>query len=334
MDFPLWIIGLFLLPFTEKIMTINTRPEQYTKFHELENCRICPRNCGANRYSDKLGYCKSDAGFNIASVCNHRGEEPVISGQHGICNVFFSHCNLQCIYCQNHQISFNNIRSGLSWNPEKMIGTIVGFLETGCKSVGFVSPSHHIPQMTYIIRKLRSQGQNPIFVYNSNAYDKPESLAELEGMIDVYLPDFKYSDRELSRIFSDTADYPAVALKAIREMYRQKGSTLHIDDEGIATSGMIIRHLVLPGYVQDSIDVLRTIAEEISVNVHISLMSQYYPTRDVMHHKNFNRALNSDEYQNVVDEFHRLGFRKGWIQELTSADHYHPDFRNEHPFED
>lgn len=299
----------------------------------MQNCRICPRNCGADRFSDKLGYCKSDAGFHISSICSHRGEEPVISGKNGICNIFFSHCNLQCIFCQNHQISYNHIPTSKKWRPEEVIGSVISLLDEGCMNVGFVSPSHFIPQMKFIIRQLRQHGRKPVFVYNTNAFDTIETIAGLESKVDVYLPDFKYADKELSRKYSDAARYPEFALKAIKEMYRQKGSSLHLNEDGIAESGLIIRHLVLPGHVQNSLDVLRLIADEISVNVHISLMSQYHPTVNVKGRVPLNRELYVEEYQQVVDEFHALGFRKGWIQELESSTHYNPDFRKEHPFE-
>lgn len=299
----------------------------------LENCRICPRNCGADRFSGKLGYCKSDAGFHISSICNHRGEEPVISGSYGICNVFFSHCNLQCVFCQNHQISFNQIKHERTWQPDQVLEAIIKLLDEGCKNVGFVSPSHHIPQMKFIIKQLQLLGKDAVIVYNTNAYDNPETIRELDSLVDVYLPDFKYSDKNLARKFSDAFNYPEVALKAVKEMYRQKGSTLVTDADGIATSGLIIRHLVIPGHIQNSIDVLRTIADEISVNVHISLMSQYHPTENVSGINSLNRVLHHEEYQMVVEEFYKLGFKKGWIQELVSSDHYNPDFRKDHPFE-
>jgi putative pyruvate formate lyase activating enzyme len=302
---------------------------------ELEECAICPRNCRANRFSKKLGYCKSDASYFISSICIHRGEEPPVSGPNGICNVFFGHCNLQCVYCQNHQISFNtNPKAARRYSLKEVIGEIVSCLDAGCEAVGFVSPSHFVPQVKVIVNALHELNLYPIIVYNTNGYDKVETLKAIEPMVDVYLPDFKYLDQNLSRKYSDAKDYPGVAIKAFAEMYRQKGSSLITNENGIAERGILIRHLVLPGHAQNSIDVLRFIAEEISTSIHISLMSQYHPTHLVKKISPINRTLVRDEYQNVVDAFHDLGFRNGWIQDLDSYENYKPDFRKKHPFEE
>ncbi len=301
---------------------------------ELEECNICPRICGANRFSKKPGYCKSDASYFISSICIHRGEEPPISGPNGICNIFFGHCNLQCLYCQNHQISFNdNPLAARRYTLKEVITEIISCLDAGCEAVGFVSPSHFIPQMKVIINALHALDLNPIIVYNTNGYDTVGSLKALENIVDIYLPDFKYLDPKLSRKYSDVNDYPEVAKKAFTEMYRQKGSSLITRENGIAERGILIRHLVLPGYAQNSIDVLRFLAEEISTSIHISLMSQYHPTYLVTDIRPLNRTLYFEEYQKVTDAFHALGFRNGWIQDLESNENYRPDFRNEHPFE-
>jgi len=301
---------------------------------QLNHCILCPRHCGADRYSDKLGYCKTDAGFHIGSVTVHKGEEPVISGKMGICNIFFSRCNLQCIYCQNYQISRNKGKIiDYNYSLNDLTEKIISVLDTGVRIVGFVSPSHCIAQMKMIINALRQRGKRPVIVMNTNAYDNSETLHILEGMIDIYLPDFKYMDSRLSKNYSDVSDYPDIALKAIREMYRQKGSILRYDDEGQAESGLIIRHLILPGHVENSLAVLRAIAEELSTSVHISLMSQYYPPEPVKDHHVIGRRLNKDEYKRVVNEMESLGFYNGWIQELESSSSYVPDFVKEHPFE-
>lgn len=299
----------------------------------LRNCSMCPRNCNVNRYSNNLGYCKTDASFNISSIFNHCGEEPVISGKNGICNIFFSHCNLQCIYCQNYQISRNKI--SLEDNKielEKIIDKVEFYLTQGCEAVGFVSPSHFIPQTKIIINTLKSLGHKPIFVFNTNSYDKLETIREFEGLIDVYLPDFKYSDDKLAKQFSDAVHYRETAINAIKEMYRQKDANLIINDNGYAESGLIIRHLVLPGHVDNSINVLRDIAENISTSVHISLMSQYYPVSNNKKYPELNRKLTAEEYEQVIEEMDKFGFQNGWIQELESSENYLPDFNNKEPF--
>jgi len=220
---------------------------------------------------------------------------------------------------------------GLDLN--EVIRRIIKILDRGIAAVGFVSPSHVVPQVRTIIAELRKQGRDPIFVYNTNAYDKTDTIRDLEGYIDVFLPDFKYMHAETSSKFSDAPDYPEIALASIREMYRLRSSSLIINEDGQAESGLIIRHLVLPGYVENSLAVLHTIAEKISAGVCISLMSQYHPTEYVKGTPDLNRTLYPEEYQRVVEEMEKLGFRRGYIQQLDSATHYKPDFAKENPFE-
>ena len=299
-----------------------------------KRCVQCPRNCGADKNSKESGYCRSDESFNISSICIHRGEEPVISGKIGICNVFFAHCNLQCIYCQNIQISKNRETfPSEAQSLDEVVQNIIHCLDSGCKAVGFVSPSHCITQMKSIISALHSKGYKPIIVYNSNGYDKVETLCEIEELIDVYLPDFKYLDSKIAGEYSDAPDYPEVATTAIREMFRQKGSTLRIDDDGQIESGLIIRHLILPGNLKNSLAVLNYIADYFSVSVAVSLMSQYYPIAAVKSYPVLNRKIMVEEYNEVVNEMEKLGFYKGWVQELDSSENYQPDFNNKHPFE-
>lgn len=300
----------------------------------LEKCNLCPRNCDVNRKKGEKGWCKTGSGFYISSICIHKGEEPPISGSKGICNVFFAHCNLQCVYCQNFQISDNKISdSKFEMNFEEVIFQITQILNKGISILGFVSASHVVPQMIAIISELNKKGYKPTIVYNSNGYDSVETLKKLENVIDVYLPDFKYFENDLSEKYSFAKDYPEIAQKAVKEMYRQKGSSLHIDDEGYAESGLIIRHLIIPNHVENSLKVLNFIAEEISTSVYISLMSQYYPIAQCSKFEELTRKINENEYQTVVTEMERLGFYKGFNQELESTDTYRPDFENEHPFE-
>jgi putative pyruvate formate lyase activating enzyme len=300
----------------------------------LSHCTLCPRQCCADRFEAGSGYCGMDAGMNIASVCIHRGEEPPVSGPYGICNIFFSGCNLRCIYCQNYDISrppggFRNTFMTL----DEVIDAIRITLSEKVVSVGFVSPSHMAPQVKAIIKGLNERGIKPITVYNTNSYDKPDVIDSFEGLIDVYLPDYKYVTPRIAVEYSDAPDYPEVALKALKRMYFQKGSTLPVDNEGRAESGMLIRHLVLPGHAEESKKVLSTIAEELSPGIHLSLMSQYHPTGSVINHPVINRALYREEYKSVVETMESLGFRNVWVQEMDSHLNYRPDFSREHPFE-
>ena len=218
-------------------------------------------------------------------------------------------------------------------NLEEVLDQIVKILSEGIPAVGFVSPSHVVPQVKTIIRGLNLRGYKPITVYNTNGYDKLETIRSLSGMIDVYLPDYKYVTKKIASEYSDASDYPETALKSIKEMYYQKGSTLLMDENGRAENGLLIRHLVLPGHDEESKNVLVSIAEELSPGIHLSLMSQYHPTAQVRHHPVLNRPLYKTEYEAVVEKMEALGFRNGWVQDRESNLNYRPDFRKENPFE-
>jgi putative pyruvate formate lyase activating enzyme len=302
------------------------------KFAAQQRCTLCPRACGADRDREH-GYCGIGSGFEIASVTVHRGEEPVISGTDGICNIFFAGCNLQCVYCQNHQISKNIGRiSSPLLSLSELICRITTILEQGIRNIGFVSPSHMVPQVKTIIEELHRWGYFPITVYNTNAYEKVETLRSLEGLVDVYLPDFKYFDGKLAARWSRAADYPQVAGAAIKEMYRQKGNRLFYNDSGMLRSGMIVRHLVLPDAVANSIGVFRFLADELSTRLAVSVMAQYHPTLNVMNLPPLHRKITASEYQLIVTEVERLGFENGWFQDYDSADCYNPDFSSPEPF--
>ncbi|MFC2107393.1 radical SAM protein [Bacteroidota bacterium] len=300
----------------------------------LEQCNLCPRNCNANRFSGKFGYCNAGTGFSISSICNHRGEEPVISGPYGICNIFFTNCNLQCVYCQNYQISQNtgDYRHD-NMDFKTVLREIVFILmNSGMKIVGFVSPGHFIPHMKAIIKALNSLGLELTYVYNSNGFDKVETLKELEGLIDVYMPDFKYADNDLSEKLSGAKDYTEIALKALKEMYRQIGNAFIVDNSGYLMRGILIRHLVLPSHAENSKEVLKMIAD-VSLKLHISLMSQYQPNIYVKDIPGLSGTVKSEEYYEVVDFMQQAGFTNAYIQEMSSAANYNPDFRKNHPFE-
>ncbi len=301
----------------------------------LSNCVCCPRECRVDRFHGSYGYCQTGAGFEIASICLHRGEEPVLTGKSGICNIFFSRCNLQCVYCQNYQISRNR-ETVLSrkLTLEQTIRQIEKIMESGVKCVGFVSPSHVLPQMEMLMQGLKERGRNPVFVMNTNAYDKAERIAALEDRVQVYLPDLKYLDTALAARLSDAPDYPEVASRALQEMFRQKGPGLKLDPTGVIESGLIVRHLVLPGQVENSKRVLRFVAEELSPGVHISLMSQYSPIPAVACDPDLGRYLSPEEYGEVVEEMERLGLEHGWVQETAGPSHYKPDFARRRPFKD
>jgi putative pyruvate formate lyase activating enzyme len=280
----------------------------------------------------------------------HKGEEPPISGEKGIVNLFFPSCNMQCIYCQNYEISQSGTQ-GTVMTLDEVCDAIIELLPMSEGNLGFVSPSHFVPQMVSIIEELWKRGHHPTIVYNTNGYDLPETIMSLEGFVDVWLPDFKYSDDNLAVELSEATGYRAYALAALKAMTYQVGVTLQTDENGIARRGIVVRHLVLPGLVQNSIGVLKLISEELSPNLHISLMSQYYPTENNMrftnpdlhfkfpnpksqiaNRKSLLRPITRLEYETVLDAFHSLGFSRGWLQEYNSHFTYRPHFSREDPF--
>ena len=282
-----------------------------------------------------------DDRIHISSIVLHRGEEPPISGEKGIVNVFFPSCNMECVYCQNWEISCRGTE-GTVMTAGEVCDEIIRLLPMSESNIGFVSPTHFVPQMVSIVEELRRRGHNPTIIYNTNGYELASTLRTLEGIVDVWLPDFKYSDDTLAMELSSALRYSEYALAALKEMVHQVGTTLHTDDCGIVRRGIIIRHLVLPGLVENSVGVLKLIAEQISPNLHISLMSQYYPpdrivtphrTSHSANHKSLDRPITRPEYEAVLMAFHDLGFTRGWLQEYESHQNYRPDFSKEHPFE-
>lgn len=295
-------------------------------------CTNCPRNCKVNRKMGEKGFCNSGFLPTVSSVCLHRGEEPVLSGENGICNVFFSKCNLQCIYCQNYQISRCNETNGIEMTTLQLAEKIIPFLEQGIDMLGFVSPTHFVWQMVETLDVLHEKGFYPTVVYNSNGYDSVEILQQIADYVDVYLPDFKYMDKTLATNLSKSTDYPEKAKLAIKEMYRQKGAALEIDEHGLCRKGLIIRHLVLPEQIKNSCDVLKSIAE-IDPQIFISVMSQYDAPFQISQFPFLNRSITVEEYEIVTDCIDELGFENGWVQEMESKNCYIPDFNKEHPFE-
>jgi len=291
-----------------------------------------------------------DDRIHISSIVLHRGEEPPISGEKGIVNVFFPSCNMQCIYCQNWEISCRGTQ-GKVMNLDEVCDAIIDLLPESENNLGFVSPTHFVLQMVSIVEELRKRGYFPTIIYNTNGYELHETIRLLEGIVDVWLPDFKYSDDNLAMALSEAPHYSQFALKALKEMVHQVGTTLHTDESGIARRGIIIRHLVLPGFVENSLGALQLIAEHLSPNLHISLMSQYFPPDrpspanpaigegeklqkpQIVNCQSLNGTVTRLEYETIIGRFHSLGFTSGWLQEFDSHQTYRPDFSKDHPFE-
>ncbi len=296
-------------------------------------CMNCPRGCVVDRVS-RLGFCHASLVPEVSSVSIHKGEEPPLCGKKGVCNVFFAHCNLQCLFCQNNAISRGVVDSALVryCGVDAIVRRIEEVLPQCENVVGLVSPTHYVSAVPQIVERLHADGFFPTIVYNTGGYDTVEALRMVEPYVDVYLPDYKYSDAALARRYSSAGDYPQAAANAIMEMYRQKGSGLMLDDEGMAFRGLIVRHLVLPGAVDNSIGVLDWLADNLPLNLHVSLMSQYFPPDGLTLPDQLCRTIHDDEYKAVVDHFYALGFSKGWVQELDSQQCFRPDFSKSQSF--
>ncbi len=301
----------------------------------LEHCDICPRRCGANRLTGEIGSCNAGMLVAVASVCAHTGEEPAISGTKGSGTIFFGNCNLMCVYCQNFQISQDP--SGQSHN-EVTVSRLANRMlhvqnDLGCHNLNLVSPTHYMPQIMRALLEAVPRGFRLPIVYNTNAYDEVSTLQELEGVVDIYLPDLKYASNSIAMKLSDVAHYVPSARAAIKEMYRQVGQ-LEVDDDGIAVKGLIIRHLILPSDLSGSEDSMKWIAAELSPLVTVSVMSQYYPRHKALEIPLLARSINSAEHRKVINILDVLGMENGWLQGDGAQEYYLPDFTaDRHPFE-
>ena len=294
------------------------------------SCQKCPRHC-----MPPHRFCGADSSIpEAASVYAHTGEEPPLSGHKGISNIFFAHCNLQCLFCQNHEISRSHVSAGniKLRGVEAIVDSTASMLSQTENIVGLVSATQYSDLIPVIVEALHDRGLYPTIVYNSNGYESIEVLRRIAPYIDIYLPDFKYADPVIAQRYSNAADYPTVAGLALKEMYNQKGSSLPTDDDGLAFRGLIVRHLVLPGQTANSIACLEWLAENLSTNIYVSLMAQYFPPDGLNLPDQLGRRLTAEEYDEVVDAFYRIGFHRGWVQQLESADNYKPNFQGKTVF--
>ena len=299
----------------------------------LRCCTLCPQRCGVNRLAGELGRCRTGAQARVASNCAHNGEEPCLSGERGAGTIFLAGCNLQCVYCQNHQISQGDISAYPEVSDEQLADIMLNLLEIGCLNLDWVSPTHVVPQLVGALALARGKGLTLPVVYNSNGYEELATLQLLEGIVDIYLPDLKYADAAAATRYSAAPGYPDIALRAIREMYRQVGA-LAVNDAGVATRGVIVRHLVLPHDIAGSRVALRRLAEEISPEITVSLMAQYYPSHRALEYPELARQITAAEYEAALDAFTDAGLENGWAQDVADApDCYQPDFTRETPFE-
>lgn len=282
------------------------------KLELLEKCTICPHNCGINRTNNQIGRCKSKDTVKIALYSTHNFEEPCISGKKGSGTVFFSNCNMNCVFCQNYEISQQG--KGKEITIEELAEIFIKQQEKDVENINLVTPTSYVPQIIEAIKIARNKGLKLPIVYNTNGYEKVETLEMLEGYVDIYLPDFKYSDNKLAKRLSKVDNYFEIATRALKEMYRQTGKAV-FDDRGIMQKGMIIRHLVLPNQILNSRRVLKWINENMH-DVYVSVMAQYFPTYKAKDIEDINRKLTKEEYEQIENYLYRLDLENGYIQEL------------------
>lgn len=265
-------------------------------YRRLESCEICPRACRKNRLAGEFGVCRTGALARVSSYGPHMGEENPLRGWRGSGTIFFSGCNLRCQYCQNYEISQR--KSGYEIEPQELAAIMLELQSYGCHNINFVSPTHVVPQIMAGVAIAAQAGLRIPLVYNTGGFDTLETLALLDGVVDIYMPDMKYASAQIAKYYSRIRDYPSVNQAAVREMHRQVAD-LVIDERGIAQRGLLVRHLVLPNNLAGSEEILRFLAQEISKNTYLNLMDQYRPAYNAMRYSKLKRRITSQEYQHV-----------------------------------
>ena len=282
---------------------------------ELEKCELCPHRCKVNRNKNQIGKCKATNKVKLGLYSVHNFEEPCISGEKGSGTVFFSNCNFNCVYCQNYEISQQG--KGKEVAIEELAEIFLKQQEKDVENINLVTPTSYVPQIIEALKIAKQKGLKLPIVYNTNGYENIETLKMLEGYIDIYLPDLKYAENSIGKKYSKIDNYFEIATKAIKEMERQVG-TPKFDENGVMTKGMIVRHLVLPGYIENSKKVLKWLKENLSKDIYISIMAQYFPTYKAKteEYKEINRKLTKMEWEAIEEYVDSLEFENGFIQEL------------------
>lgn len=288
----------------------------------ISKCEICPRKCKVNRY-EKKGYCRCDDKVKIALVSKHYFEEPCISGRNGSGTIFFSNCNLNCIFCQNHDISQGG--KGIDVTIERLAEIMLEQQERGANNINLVTPTMYVEQIIKAIDIAKDGGLNIPIVYNTNGYEEVETIKKLAGYIDIYLPDFKYFTNELAIKYSKTPNYFEKVTSALLEMQSQFDE--YVFDGEIMKKGMIVRHLVLPNHIQNSKNVLKWIKENLREDIYVSVMAQYFPTYKAVGDELIGRKLSFSEYRKIEQYFYGLDIKNGYIQDLGKhEEEFVPDF--------
>ncbi len=285
---------------TKKIRSLN---------EILSECSLCPRRCGVNRIQEELGYCGAGSELMVSSVSPHFGEEAPLVGYRGSGTIFLTHCNLRCVFCQNYDIS--HLGRGERTSSSQMASYMMKLQELGCHNINFVTPTHYVPQIMASLPEAVELGLKLPLVYNCSGYESLEVIKLLDGIIDIYMPDAKYADEEPAKRFSNAPDYPHILKEVLKEMYRQVGD-LHMDENGIAERGLLIRHLVMPGSLGGTEDLMKFIAEQISRDSYVNVMQQYRPEHKSFDYPELSRRITYDEYLGAVKTARRFGLHRGF----------------------
>jgi len=284
---------------------LATRIEALWK--KLERCDVCPHKCLVNRLKDEKGICKTGHKAKVSSFGPHFGEESPLVGSHGSGTIFFTHCNLYCIFCQNYDIS--HLGEGYLVDEERIAEMMLSLQNMGCHNINFVTPTHVIPQIVKALSYAIEKGLNVPLVYNSGGYDSVSTVELLDGIFDIYMPDFKYSDDKIAKRYCDAPDYSQVAKEAVKTMHQQVGDLI-LDERGIARRGLIIRHLVLPENLAGTYEVMKFIAEEISKNSYVNLMDQYRPCYKARDFPPLDKRITREEFVQAIKTAHSLGIKR------------------------
>lgn len=273
----------------------------------MASCRICPRACGVNRLEGEKGFCKTGRKARVASYSAHFGEEAPLVGSHGSGTIFMSSCNLLCSFCQNFEISHQ--RQGIDVTSEQLAAMMVDLAERGCHNINFVTPTHVVPQILEALPFAIEEGLSVPLVYNSSGYDSKETLMTLDGIFDIYMPDFKFWKAEWADKYCQASDYSKTAVAAIREMHRQVGD-LVVDENGVATGGLLVRHLVMPNNTAGTESIMAFLADEISPNTYVNVMDQYRPCGYAHQDALINRRLKAREFREAIDAAKSAGLKR------------------------
>lgn len=280
-------------------------PEKIEKVYSLlESCTLCPRKCQVNRLKGEKGFCGSGLLPEVSSYNPHFGEERPLVGFHGSGTIFLTHCNLKCSFCQNYSIS--HLEEGRRISLERLAGMMIELQKLGCHNINFVTPSHFVPQILKALFLAIKLGLSVPLVYNTGGYDALETLKLLDGIFDIYMPDFKFSQEEVAKKYCGAADYPQVARAAFKEMHRQVGDLL-LDEREIAYRGLLVRHLVLPCRLAGTQEIMRFLAQEISSNTYVNVMDQYYPCGHIPHNSPLNRRITQAEFNEAIEAAKKEG---------------------------